>query len=172
MYINESLSNQYNNKNFYQNVKNLLNSHEKSGLHGMDMSLCKINFKNKTFDFSGARNPLVKVSNGEIEVFIADKKSIGESYRKRKKVTEEKKFTKRTLSFEEKSTFYIFSDGYVDQLGGENQEKYLSYNLYELIKDIDKKSIKEKGNILEEKHNNWKGNEEQLDDIVVVGFTL
>ena len=132
---------------------------------GMDIALAVIDKEKRTIDFSGARNPLIYIHNGELKQFKGDKKSIGGDL-------SQHQFTKHTLQYEPGTTFYMFSDGYVDQFGGPENRKYLIRNFRELLLDIHQFSLDKQFKILSDNIEGWKGEYRQIDDILVIGFRL
>lgn len=67
-------------------------------------------------------------------------------------------------------TFYIYSDGYADQFGGHNNRKYMAGKLKDFLVEISAKSMNEQQQLLAENHYNWRGTNEQVDDLLVIGF--
>jgi len=133
-------------------------------LDGMDLALaCYIPDEN-VIEFAGAFNPLYQVRKGEILETKADKVSIGRS-----SLNTEVVFTNQRVEVQPGDTVYLFSDGYADQFGGELMKKFKYKNLKELILRIQDQSMDQQRNILDQTIEEWKGNVEQLDDILVVG---
>ena len=133
-------------------------------LDGMDLALaCYIPGEN-TIEFAGAFNPLYQVRNGEIIETKADKVSIGRS-----SFSTEVVFTNRRVEVQPGDTVYLFSDGYADQFGGELMKKFKYKNLKELILRIQDQSMEQQRTIMDQTIEDWKGDVEQLDDILVVG---
>ena len=73
---------------------------------------------------------------------------------------------------DQETTFFMSSDGYQDQMGGELSRKFMSKVFKKLLEDVSEKNIKEQHKILEETHLNWKRQYNQTDDIVVVGVKI
>jgi CheY-like chemotaxis protein len=133
---------------------------------GMDISLCIIDFETRKMQYSGAYNPLYLIRNGELIQYKGDRMPL--SYHRNKDVP----FTRHDINLKEQDMLYIFSDGYIDQFGGEKGFKFLSSNFRELLLQIHQKPMKEQKEILLEEFRKWKGDLGQLDDILVVGFTF
>ncbi len=133
---------------------------------GMDLTIVIIDKQNKKLQFSGAYNPLLLIRNGELIPFKADKMPIGIS----DKV--ENSFTNHEINCEKNDTIYMFSDGYVDQFGGPDNSKYKSKPFKELLLTIQQKNMQEQQVILDETIEAWKGEQEQIDDILVIGIRL
>ena len=110
---------------------------------------------------------LFQIRNGEIIEHKGDRFPVagGNSYDKNK-------FDQMIIKAEDGDAFYMFSDGYADQFGGPKQKKFLNKNFKKLLLEIHGKSANEKHHKLEQEFNLWKGDTEQLDDVLVIGFTL
>ncbi len=132
---------------------------------GMDAALCVIDTNNKKVDFAGAKNPLVYIQNDTLFRIKGDKKSIGG-----KQV--EGKFTKHTISAEEPTSFYIFSDGFQDQFGGKNGRKFMIKNMLNLFSDNHKLPFSKQNEIYDNTITEWKSSLPQTDDILIIGFKL
>ena len=132
---------------------------------GMDIALCSFNKKTGTLQFAGANNPLwvIRKNSTQIEEYKADKQPIG-SYLKHKP------FTNHSLVLEDGDAAYIFSDGYVDQFGGERGKKFKSINLKALLASITDQPMEKQQTAVKHSFYNWMGNHEQLDDICMIGF--
>jgi serine phosphatase RsbU (regulator of sigma subunit) len=132
---------------------------------GMDIALCSIN--GNKLKYAGAHNSLWIIRNGatEIEEFKADKQPIG-------KYDEPKPYTTHTIDLNGGDSFYIFSDGYADQFGGEKGKKYKTANFKRLLLSIQNVSIEQQRQLIDEAFEAWKGQLEQLDDVCVIGVRI
>ena len=130
---------------------------------GMDISLCKLNLKKKTLEFSGAHNPLLVVSNNEVKTYKGDSQAVG------LETVNIKPFTKHTVKLQKNDMVYIYSDGYQDQFGGQNGKKYMAAKFKKLLFKISKEDEKRQNKLLEIELANWMKNEEQIDDICIMG---
>jgi len=133
---------------------------------GMDMALCILDFENYTMQYAGAYNPLYLYRNNELIETKADKMPIS-IY-----VKEKESFTNHELKMEVGDTYYIFSDGYVDQFGGDKGHKFKSSNMKQLLLEIHSKPMDEQKEVLNNTFESWKGHEDQVDDILVMGFRI
>lgn len=131
---------------------------------GMDISLCSIDMKEKSLDYSGAYNPLYLIRNGELQIFKGDKFPIGAFMDE-----ELQHFTNQHIELQEGDTIYVFSDGYPDQFGGPKGKKFKYRQFQELLLEIQEKSMPEQKEILDKTINDWMGELEQVDDILVIG---
>lgn len=147
-------------------VQNTLKQSETNNNDGMDMSLCTVDLTNKQLEFSGAKNPLIYIEDGKLHKIKGDKMPIGISHFK------DYNFGKHKLNATKRTCFYLFSDGYADQFGGDNGKKFMTKRFYQLLLDIHKAPMSEQKEILNNTINEWMKNEEQVDDILVMGFIV
>ncbi len=131
---------------------------------GMDLALISYDKKNNILEYSGAYNPLILIRNGELTEIKADRFPIGMT-----SVHDTKKFTNHTIKVEKGDTFYVFSDGYADQFGGEDGRKFRKKNMKDLLLSIQDKSMEEQKQELDRFIKEWMGNHEQVDDMVFIG---
>jgi serine phosphatase RsbU (regulator of sigma subunit) len=136
---------------------------------GMDIALVVIDKGKREIKFAGAKNPLVYIRNGEINVLQGDNLYIGGNM-SRGDIT----FTQTAISLskEETFSFYLFSDGYQDQFGGEENKKLMKKHFRELLYQISDLPMREQGELLAEWHEAWKGSLAQTDDILVMGVRM
>lgn len=132
---------------------------------GMDISLCALNPKNMKLEFSGANHPMILIRNGEIQETKGDKQPIGH-------YVSQKNFYNHVIDIKKGDAIYLFTDGYGDQFGGESGKKFKRSRLKELIVSVQNRSMKEQKIILDETIESWRGNLEQIDDILVMGIKI
>ncbi|MCU0443607.1 MAG: PAS domain S-box protein [Microscillaceae bacterium] len=132
---------------------------------GMDVGICVIDQQNQTLEFAGAQSNLVYVQNQEIFNIRGGRFSVGGG-----KIDEP--FLNHTIDYSSPTTFYLFSDGYHDQLGGEKGKKFLSTRFREMLFAGHNLPMKTQKQILESRFKEWKGKYEQTDDVLVLGFKL
>jgi serine phosphatase RsbU (regulator of sigma subunit) len=157
-------------------VLNLLREKIKKSLHqtgkegeaadGMDISLCLINKKNRKIQFSGAYNPLYVINNGDVKEYKADRMPIGIHY------GEEPSFTNYEINTVKGDTVYLLSDGLTDQFGGSDGSKFKKAHLKKFLADIHFWPLEEQKAMIENEFMRWKGRNEQVDDITVIGVKL
>ncbi len=141
--------------------------HEDDSKDGMDISLVKLNIKTKEIEWAGANNPLWILRSGceEVEEIKPDKEPIAH-------YMEMSPYTNHSLKLNVGDSFYLFSDGYVDQFGGEKGKK-LKYGPFKklLIQNRKEKMAKQKL-LLTKFMENWQGDMDQIDDICVLGMKI
>jgi ligand-binding sensor domain-containing protein/serine phosphatase RsbU (regulator of sigma subunit) len=130
---------------------------------GMDIALICYSPATGIIEYSGAFNPLILVRKGELIEIKANRFAIGRATGK------EKTFTNHELQLEEGDALYLYSDGYADQFGGPDGKKYKTAALKELILNISEFDADSQQKILESTFEDWKGNQEQIDDVLVMG---
>ena len=130
---------------------------------GMDIGLCVINKKKKKLVYAGAFFPLYLIRNDSIIEIKGDKIIIGMN-------PEGVSYTDRECDLSENDILYMFSDGYVDQFGGSENKKFMYRRFRYLLLTIHHFPVNDQKAILEENIKTWIGRNEQIDDIMVIGF--
>jgi serine phosphatase RsbU (regulator of sigma subunit) len=134
---------------------------------GMDISLITIDRKNSKLNFAGGYNPLFIVRKGELIQVKADKFPIGGYMGEKLKA-----FTNNEMDLQKGDVMYLFSDGYADQFGGSDDSKFLIRRFRELLLKISNEPMNEQKDILNQIHEDWRGNSVQIDDILVIGIRI
>jgi serine phosphatase RsbU (regulator of sigma subunit) len=138
---------------------------------GMDASLAALDVKNRTLLWSGANNPLwiIRKDSGTNEYVFedikADKQPIGKGY-------ETKPFTTHQIQLNEGDTIYLFTDGYADQFGGEENKKMTKAKFRALLLSLAPLPMEKQRTALLDYHDQYRGNEDQVDDICVIGVRV
>lgn len=132
---------------------------------GMDMSLISFDLKTKELEFAGAQNPLYIVNEDGIQEITANKQPIGSSL-------EPKHFDNHEIATKKGDMIYLFSDGYIDQFGGPKNKKFMRKRFKELLLSVYKMDVKTQKQHLDNTIIDWMGEEEQLDDILVIGIRV
>lgn len=132
---------------------------------GMDISLCSIHTKTNEIQWSGAYNSLWYIHNGEIKEIPADKQPIG-------KYNKPLPFHTHQLKLKKGDILYLFTDGYADQFGGPKGKKFKYRQLQELLLANAANPMEKQKFELEKTLNAWKGNLEQVDDILIIGIQI
>ena len=149
-------------------IQSLKQSETVNEVHdGMDIALCSIDLKNSSLIYAGANRPLWIFKKGELTLIKPTKSAIGGFQSTRKE-----EFTEQEIQLEKGDTIYLFTDGYADQFGGSEGKKLLSKRFRENLKEIQHLSMAEQEKILLKEFHSWKGNYEQVDDVLVIGIRL
>lgn len=149
-------------------IRKALRQDETDNRDGMDMALCVVDFKNKIVEFSGAKNPIVYVSEEEVFRIRGDKESIGGGYG-----VFENDFTTHQILVEKTTWFYLFSDGFIDQFGGADGRKFMIKSFVDMLASISILSGEQQREMLKNTLKDWLGTQyQQVDDILVVGFKV
>ena len=132
---------------------------------GMDVALCSL--EGNKLHYAGAHNPLWIIRNGasEVEEIKANKQPIG-------KYADPQPYTTHTIELNTGDSFYIFSDGYADQFGGERGKKFKAANFKRLLLSMQSEPMEKQRELIDEAFENWKGSLEQLDDVCVIGVRI
>jgi len=147
-----------------ERVKTSLRQSGKEGeaRDGMDMSICIIEKDNKKIWYSGANNSVYIVSNSILTELKATRNPVGI-------YLNELSFTNQMFEYQSGSVLYMFSDGYSDQIGS-GGKKFLSKKFKTILSEISHLPMEEIKETLHRTHLEWRGNEEQVDDILVTGI--
>jgi serine phosphatase RsbU (regulator of sigma subunit) len=133
---------------------------------GMEMALCVVDAENYRLQYSGAFRPMYLLRKDELIVIKGDPMPIG-IYNE-----DEVPFTNKEMPFKEDDMIYLFTDGYVDQIGGLERKTFKTIRLKELLKEVHAFSMEEQQKILREEHEIWRSGSEQIDDIMILGVRL
>jgi serine phosphatase RsbU (regulator of sigma subunit) len=133
---------------------------------GMDISVFKIDLKEKLLSLSLANHNAFLIQNNKISTIEGDIYSIGDSLSD----TFDISFTDFEFKCDNNSKLYMFSDGFQDQFGGENDKKYTQKKLKEKIFEIHDEKFSKQKEILKFELKNWKQEKNQIDDVILVGI--
>ncbi|HOZ86818.1 MAG TPA: SpoIIE family protein phosphatase, partial [Bacteroidia bacterium] len=81
-------------------------------------------------------------------------------------------FTKHTIALEEGDCIYTFTDGYADQFGGPKGKKFRYKQFQQILLNNSHMNFNVQKNILHSTVDQWRGNLEQIDDILVIGVKI
>ena len=129
----------------------------------MDIALCSL--EGMKLQYAGAHNPLWIVRNCQILETKANKQPIG-------KFDKLLPYTTHSFDLEKGDAIYIFSDGYVDQFGGEKGKKFKAKAFRSLLLSIQDKPMEEQKVFLDKAFEDWRGSLEQIDDVCVIGVRV
>lgn len=138
--------------------------HEHLVQDGMDLALLKVDKAKKEFIFTSAKRPALFIRDKQLQEFKGSKSSLGGM------ITDCKTFQETKINYKEDNILYFYTDGYTDQFGGPKGKKFSSKQLKETLFGMHRSSMNEQKQRLESTINNWKGNLEQVDDILVMGI--
>lgn len=137
---------------------------------GMEMGLISINLDDLSSEFSGAGIQLHLLRNGELTTFKGPRAMIGGMDGDEKTVST--KLGKEAFQLLDGDKIYMFSDGFQDQFGGENDKRFMAKNLKALIVETATLPMKEQQQQLETAFQNWIGETPQTDDVLVMGIEI
>jgi len=133
---------------------------------GMDAVIVTWNKKTKELQYAGAMNSLYYSDNGKIHELKADKMPIGGVLLEGK----EPVFTLHSIKVDNPVTLYLASDGFQDQFGGNENKKFMKKALREMLQRIHNLPMSLQEQVIKDKFEQWKGNNEQTDDVLVWGL--
>lgn len=136
-----------------------------SNKDGMNTAVVKVNRETLMMNYAGAYHSIIIIREGELIELKTDKQPIGFTYTM-------VPFINYTFQLFKGDIVYLYSDGYPDQFGGEKGKKFMSKQLKSLLLSISSKPLKHQKTILASRFKEWKGNEEQVDDVTILGITL
>jgi serine phosphatase RsbU (regulator of sigma subunit)/HAMP domain-containing protein len=133
---------------------------------GMDIALVSIDTESMELEFSGAQNPAYIMRSGELIELEGDAFSIG-SY-----VNGEREFTHKNFTLQSGDCIYVFSDGYADQFGGPQGKKFMRKQFRQMLVEIASLDMANQREEITRRFDQWKGEGEQLDDVLVIGVRV
>lgn len=148
-------------------IKNLEGeSNSEGGKDGMDCCLICYDPKSNSIEFSCANNTLMLIRNGQIIDQHYDRMPVGRSPH------QDQAFTTSVLSLQKNDIIYCYTDGFADQFGGEKGKKFMRKKLDALLLNAHNKSFNEQQQLLLNTFNSWKGDLDQVDDVLVFGMKI
>jgi serine phosphatase RsbU (regulator of sigma subunit) len=132
---------------------------------GMDISLCCLNTQTLEIQWSGANNSLWYIQNKELKEVEPNKQPIGKYYNATA-------FNTHKLNLQKGDALYLFTDGYADQFGGEKGKKFKYKQMQQLIVNNTQLTMAQQKELLNKEFEGWKGNLEQVDDVLVIGIRI
>jgi serine phosphatase RsbU (regulator of sigma subunit) len=133
---------------------------------GMEIGFCRFDMKNKLLQFAGAFRPMFLIRDNSLQHISGNNMPIG--------IYDEEKrsFTSNDILLRKDDVVYLFSDGYVDQIGGADRRTFKTNRFKELLLEIVSLPMNEQKRVLERRINEWRGDIEQIDDILVAGIRI
>ncbi|ELR72805.1 bacterial signal domain protein [Fulvivirga imtechensis AK7] len=148
--------------------KNLKYNHLQSKTYdGMDIGICLFDRTTKKLSFAGAKRPLYYFHNHELNIVKGDYYPVGGMM-----FDEKREYRQHELELKPKDTIYLFTDGIVDQFGGEANKKFMYPRFRGLLKSIAHQPMSEQLKMVEAEIRRWQGNNEQTDDILLIGVRI
>lgn len=136
------------------------------GKDGMDCVIAKFDFVKQKMYFSCANNPLWIVRDGQLTEFRPDKQPVGIHE------GEITSFTLHEWNIQKGDCIYLFTDGFADQFGGQRGKKFKYAQLKTTLLACHQLSATAQSEELEKTFNEWKGNLEQVDDVLIIGVKI
>lgn len=142
------------------------NKENNSVRDGMDLAFCSLHTDTLELEYAGANNPLYIVRDGELLQVKADKIAIGAFE------PGARKYTNHKMQLKKGDAIYVFSDGFADQFGGMQGKKFMYRQFRDLLIGMKDKTMDAQRKLLHESIEKWRGNYEQVDDILVIGVRV
>ncbi|NIK73547.1 serine phosphatase RsbU (regulator of sigma subunit) [Thermonema lapsum] len=158
-------------RELHKEIRTALKQEEGTGSDGMDLALCSFHKDLQVIEFAGAYNPLWYVADGELFEVKADNMPVGGIRR-----GVDRYFTNHLIDISryEHVECFLFSDGFVDQFGGPRRRKYMLNRFRETILRCYTEFVSAKSQhlFLHKEFEDWRGNESQIDDVLVIGLQV
>lgn len=155
-------------EDMHSSFRKILKQDKELNQDGVDLALCHIDPEAKKLVFAGAHMKLFYIQEGELHEIIGGRHSIGGHKR-----FEGREYEDHVLEYDTDMVFYLFSDGYPDQLSGDEREKFTTPRFKELLLEIHQLPLDVQRQRLEERLDQWITPQgEQIDDVMVMGFAL
>jgi serine phosphatase RsbU (regulator of sigma subunit) len=151
----------------HQDLRQSLRQERTENRDGMDLALVVVDEKAGILEFAGAKNPVVIIQNGEMKVVKGDRQAIGGHQHE-----VERKFTRHVFRLNTPTRFYLFSDGFQDQFGGTDNQKFMVKRFHKLIHELHLQPMEKQLKALQQDLDNWMAGYRQIDDILVMGFRV
>lgn len=144
----------------------LLSTEEHIVRDGIDISLAVIDHTAKEIEYVGANSPIVLVQDEEVKFFKGSKQSLGSSS------DDLKPFKKELIKYNPGDAMYLFTDGYQDQFGGDQDKKFMVKRLRNLFLRVYELPVAEQKDIITSTIEDWMMNSKQVDDMLIIGIKL
>ena len=156
-------------KELQKEIRTKFKSSETSdyGHDGMDLAIISYEFATKKLLFAGAKNPLIHFRDKHMTIYNGSQSSIGGFHKNEQTGFD---FECHEIKIETNDVVYIFSDGFMDQIGGANKRKLMRKGFYELINSIHHQKMGRQIDMLRTSFDEWKENHAQVDDVLVIGI--
>lgn len=148
-----------------ERIKRTFNAFGNESTNGFDIAFCILNIKNNVLQYSGAFNPLVLIRDSKLHNYPAVRNPVGY-------YLHEESFKNKEIQLLKGDQIYLFSDGFQDQFGGQLNRKFSSKAFKDLLLEVSALPIDEQKEALESSFEKWRKNNEQIDDITVLGIEI
>ncbi|NOZ45466.1 MAG: SpoIIE family protein phosphatase [Chlorobi bacterium] len=132
---------------------------------GMDIALCRLDTENNELIYAGANNSIILIRDKKLEEISPVNNPIGVYIK-------ETPFIDNKIALQKDDVIYLYSDGYIDQMNGENGNRFLFANFKKLLIEICQKDLQEQKYLLNERFELWKKKSIQIDDVTVLGIKI
>ncbi|MGZ4038458.1 MAG: PP2C family protein-serine/threonine phosphatase, partial [Bacteroidia bacterium] len=133
---------------------------------GMDVSLLSLHEGDEEVRWAGAFRPMIIVrTDSTLEKYDGNKYPVGGA-----QLDTARTFTTQRIALKKGDTMYLFSDGYADQFGGDKGKKLMVKRFYDMLLSMQGAALTEQRDVLEKTFEQWRGNHEQVDDVLVVAI--
>lgn len=151
-FLNEEINSIFNSNISDENIRD-----------GLDIAICAINNTTNKLFYSTAKSQILHLRNGKLNRLKTSNNPIGIQ-----EIAPE--FNRGVLHLEKNDIIYLLSDGFADQFGGPYGKKFKSNTLKNKLIHIHKLEMDKQKSELQETLKNWKGNQEQTDDVTILGI--
>lgn len=132
---------------------------------GLDISVCVIDNNSNTMNFAGANRNLYLIRNNQLTIVSGNRMPIGKHGNDLLVP-----FTCTKTKLHDHDNIYLFTDGFEDQFGGENDIKFMRQRFRKLLLSVQNESFGNQKAIISRHFNIWKGSNYQVDDVLLIGF--
>lgn len=134
---------------------------------GLDAAICFVKPRENKLVFAGARLPLIYIENQEVKVIRGDRHSLGY-----KKSDIHFVFKTHVIESIQNITFYLATDGYTDELGGEKRFPFGNQRFRDVLLEHNRADLATQKQQLSQTMQLYKGQHDRQDDITVLGFQV
>ncbi|MDH5366677.1 MAG: tetratricopeptide repeat protein [Cyclobacteriaceae bacterium] len=156
-------------KELHVSIINTWNKYDENTLYnsGLDAIICNISLSSLKMTYSGAKRPLYHARNRLLNSFKGNCFSVGASY-----YQTDINYDEKELNLMKGDYIYMFTDGIVDQFGGEKNKKFLGKRLKSLLNKIGNESAESQHDQIDIEIKKWMSGTEQIDDMLLVGVKI
>jgi len=154
---------------FNRKMKLLLNQHDKDSISnaGFDGGIIYFNKKDKLLKFAGAETPLFYIEDDALKTIKGDRHSIGY-----KTSDAEYEFKEHSIQTKDGMSFYLTTDGYLDQNGGEKSFPFGKKRFKSIVEEYHTEPMADQQEVFLNELDAYQGKEETNDDVTLVGLRV